>query len=562
MKQPTPQNPLYPMMMNDIESGRVKIPQFQREFVWTREKSAHLIDSMLKGFPIGSFVIWRTRETLRSIRNLGGAVLPSTPEGDFTQYVLDGQQRLTSLYAVSKGLKIKRKERVDDYADIYIDLDATADEPMVLINVENREGESLIRVVDLLAKGIEDLAKFPQKYLGKLDEYKRRLQTYQFSIVLVAETPVDIVTEIFTRLNVTGQELSVFEIMVANGRSRTFDSKREFDLAEKYEELSNRLQDVSYETLHSTTILQAVSAMLVKACKKKDILKLDKIQFIEIWPKAVKAIYAAVEYFRSYYRIPVSKLLPYGALIVPFSYFFYNHPDKPVGEMAKRLRDFFWRVSLGGRYSHTLESRLAQDIEKIDEILAGNLPLYESPINTTASFIWDNGWFGTGRSYIKAILCIYSYKLPKSFVDDSLVNISNDFLSRANSKNYHHFFPKGFMNKKHMQEHLIENDLDTNDVNHIANITIVDEFLNKRLIRDKAPSKYMADFKRKNQTLGNTMKSHLIDLDSFGVWEDDYCRFLWSRCQAIAKELRQRIVRQDIDRHHQSVKTDDFEETA
>ena len=115
MNQPEPHSLSFPALMSDIEKGSVKIPQFQRDFVWTKEKSALLLDSMLKGFPIGTFVLWKTKESLRTIRNLGDAKLPETPEGDFTQYVLDGQQRLTSLYAAARGLKVERDERTDDF---------------------------------------------------------------------------------------------------------------------------------------------------------------------------------------------------------------------------------------------------------------------------------------------------------------------------------------------------------------------------------------------------------------------------------------------------------------
>lgn len=548
MNLPEPQSLGYPSMMDDIQRGTVKIPQFQRDFVWTKEKSALLLDSMIKGFPIGTFVFWKTKESLRSIRNLGGADLPLTPDGDFTQYVLDGQQRLTSLYAASRGLKIQRDERIDDFAEIFVDLEAAEDDPIVIISKDARNQGSVVRVTDLLTKGLGFLSTFPKEHHEKLDLYKDRLQTYQCSIVLVREAPLEIATEIFTRINVTGQPLSVFEIMVA----KTFDSSRDFDLSDKYGELIDKLQDVSYETILPATILQSVSAMLAKACSKKDILKLNKEEFIDVWPDAVNAIFSAVDYFRGYYRIPVSRMLPYGALLVPFSYFFYKHSERPVDDKAKRLRDFFWRVSLGSRYSHSLESRLSQDIQKIDDILAGKLPKYEDPIDTSAEFVWQNGWFATSRSYIKAILCVLAYKEPKSFVDDSLVKISNDWLKRANSKNFHHFFPKAFLKKKEWEE---------GDINHIANITIVDDFLNKRLIRDKNPKKYMSEFKRKNPNLEETMKSHLIRMDKYGVWDDDYDTFMWERCKAIARQLQSRIIRQDIDSAKQAVQTDDFDET-
>ena len=95
MQQPQPGSQLLSVVLHEIERGSVKVPQFQRDFVWSRDKSAKLLDSLLKGFPIGTFILWRTKEELRSIRNLGGVKLQQTPEGDSIQYVLDGQQRLT-----------------------------------------------------------------------------------------------------------------------------------------------------------------------------------------------------------------------------------------------------------------------------------------------------------------------------------------------------------------------------------------------------------------------------------------------------------------------------------
>ena len=90
-------------LINDVKRGYIKIPQFQRDFIWSKEKAASLMDSILKGYPIGTMILWKTKEALRAIRNLGGVDLPETPSGDFIQYVLDGQQRLTSIFATLIG---------------------------------------------------------------------------------------------------------------------------------------------------------------------------------------------------------------------------------------------------------------------------------------------------------------------------------------------------------------------------------------------------------------------------------------------------------------------------
>jgi len=65
---------------------RIKLPRFQREFVWDKEQSAKLIDSILKGFPIGTFIFWKTKEELRSYKEIGNHKLAETPKGDYRNY--------------------------------------------------------------------------------------------------------------------------------------------------------------------------------------------------------------------------------------------------------------------------------------------------------------------------------------------------------------------------------------------------------------------------------------------------------------------------------------------
>jgi hypothetical protein len=501
----------------------------------------------VKGYPIGTFIFWKTREELRTIRNIGGLTLPAPPEGDFVNYVLDGQQRLTSLFTILKGLTIQRDDHADDYSECYIDLGATHDEAIVITDRSGKKDHQVIRLADLMYGKLKMLTSYPEPLQDIIQSYKDHINAYPFSAVVVREVPIEVATEIFTRLNVSGKALSVFEIMVA----KTFDSRREFDLAERFDVLINDLAAVDYETIPAAVVLQTLSILLVKECRKKDILNLPRKDIIDIWPAAVDAIKRSVDYFRDHFRIPVSRLLPYPSLIVPFSYFFHQHPDKPKGDMQKRLADFLWRASLGGRYSYSVESRLAQDIKKIDQILAGALPQYDWAVDVSAEFIRKNGWFSVGRSFIKTLLCLLAYHEPKSFSDNAIVRISNDWLKQANSKNYHHFFPRAYLRKQ---------GVDDIQANHVGNITIVDDYLNKREIRAKPPSTYMKQFALHNPDLAACMRTHLIRLDDFGVFDNDYDRFLSERCRMFSRELKKRIIVQDIDTLERAVAAEETEE--
>lgn len=546
MHSPQPTAKQLSYMMYEIERGSVKIPQFQRDFVWSKYKSAQLMDSLLKGFPIGTFILWKTDEQLRSIRNIGGAALPTTPQGDSVYYVLDGQQRLTSLFATLNGLKVERSGRTEDFQSMYIDLEAESNDTLVFTDSYDKPEGTFISVFDLRNKDFDELGIQP-KFRPRVRTLREAITQYQCSVIEVLEAEIDTATEIFTRINVTGKPLSVFEIMVA----KTFDYDQDFDLSEKTESLLEELAEREYGTIPDIVFLQVISAIMTKECSKRDILKLHKQKFIDSWPLAEDAIRSAVDYLRSSLRIPVSQLLPYKALLVPLAYFFARHPVQPSGEMQDRLRDFFWRVSLSARYSHALETKLAQDIKAIDAILDGKQPVYDYPVNPTKEFIAFNGTFNTGRSFIKAVLCCLASKKPKSFKNNADVFISNDWLKRSNSKNYHHFFPKGSFKGEHA------NDI---RINHIANITIVDDYLNKREIRAKKPSAYIGDFSKKNPDMERTLRTHLISLEQAGIQENDYDKFFNYRCRVIARELAKNLMSQAIDAQGQFANLDDFED--
>ena len=547
----------YSDLISDIETGQVKIPQFQRKFVWGIKASAKLLDSILKKYPIGTFIYWRTNERLRSVRNLGSIELPDPTQGEYVNYVLDGQQRLTSLYAAMKGVQIKdENNKLLDYSEIYIDLTASEGDEIVITEIEGKDEFDVIRLTDLMEGDFMLLAKYPRERHSILKRYKEAIQSYNFSVINLKNAPIDVATEVFTRLNVGGKALTLFEIMVAK-TYHIFDleegeeQQKVFDLAEKYEVLTNELKACHYETVPSATILQVVAILLEKDCTRKSILKLDKMRFIEIWEEATECIKSSIDFFRSY-GIAVGRILPYNALIVPFAYFFHRHKKNPSGEMKKRLEDFFWRASLGFRYSSGVESKLAKDIEKIDKIIEGELPKYEWSVTVNEEFVEGNGHFSTGKSFIKAILCLYAKQRPKSFDNNLDVIIDNSWLKIASSKNYHHFFPKSWMEKN--------SDSDYFFVNHIVNITIVDGYLNKNTIRAKAPAKYMTVFADKNPELVSTMKTHFIDIEEDGIWENDFERFFDNRLARITKALDAFIIKQEQDLEELEV-YEDVEET-
>jgi len=547
--QPKPESKKYSDLISEIQKGIIKIPKFQRDFVWSIEKTAQLLDSLLKGYPIGTFILWQTDERINDIKNIGNLEIPDTPEGTKVQYVLDGQQRITSLYAAFLGAKIQKsgEKKITDYAQIFVDLDKDINEnseQVVTSEKPDKNYISLSNVLNFMDKMTEIKDGYSDEHFRKIHFYSRAFDTYDFSTVLLRKEDLDSAIEVFTRINTGGQTLTLFEIMSA----KTYDENRNFDLQRKWEDFISELREIKYESVSSTNILSLLALTLssTKECKRKTILKLSKQEIIDSWDLVISALKDSIDYFRTTYRIPVSQLLPYDALLVPFAYFFYKNKDKPNADQRKFLEEFFWRASLSFRYSSSTESKLAQDVKRIDNILNNQRSSYAEMkvyLDSPQDLIDTN--FSAGNSYCKAILCLLAYQEPKDFQDNGRVILDNSWLKVASSKNYHHFFPKAYLkNKTSMNS------------NSLMNITFVSDHLNKRKIGAKAPSIYIADFKDENPGINKALNSHFIGLDGFGLESNDYEIFLKRRSKLIFEELKTRI-----DLTHSEPLNEELEET-
>ena len=175
----------YAKLFADIDNGAIKIPKFQRDFVWSEEQTAKLLDSMLKGFPVGTLIFWKTKERLRHIKEIGNIKLPPTPRGDMTNYVLDGQQRITSLYCVKKGLIDKDNGGTLNYHNITIDLAINPKTDEQICHATQLEGQSSISVYNLLNASVSELANnYNGKLLERIDVYRNRLTQFDFPLVV------------------------------------------------------------------------------------------------------------------------------------------------------------------------------------------------------------------------------------------------------------------------------------------------------------------------------------------------------------------------------------------
>lgn len=372
----------------------------------------------------------------------------------------------------------------------------------------------------------------------KIDAYKDAFSTYDFSIVTLRKNDIESAIEVFTRINTGGKVLTLFEIMSA----KTYDEPANFDMQAKWEQFQKKLNESKYENISPSVILQILSLMISesKECKRKTILGLEKTDILANWDAAISAIEKTIDHFRTVLRIPVSQLLPYDTLVVPFAYFFMKTGRAPTGQQRKYLEELFWRSSLSLRYSSATESKLAADIKKVDLIIDGQRPTYpEFKLFINSPHDLRSTEFSTGNAICKSILCILAYHEPKDFDSNGKVLLDNSYLKIASSKNYHHFFPRAYIRK-------YGNDAEHPYANSIVNITLVSAELNKKRIAAKAPSVYLGDFADENSELKHALKSHLIDLDDASVIQNDFTAFLKMRSEALYGEIQKRIEPSEV----------------
>ena len=91
-------------LIKRIDEADIKIPAFQRGYVWKQDQVIELLQSVVNEYPIGSVLLWKSRDKLRSTRNIAGYNIPDREDAYPVNYVLDGQQRLASIYGVFSQL--------------------------------------------------------------------------------------------------------------------------------------------------------------------------------------------------------------------------------------------------------------------------------------------------------------------------------------------------------------------------------------------------------------------------------------------------------------------------
>jgi len=518
------------VLLQDMEAGRLQVPRFQRDFVWPLSKTRALLDSIYKEFPIGTLFLWHApTDAPHLFRSLADIGIPEPAPHTPLSYVLDGQQRLISLYAVVSGLKIGSR----DYGRVCLDLrtattyDATDDDGFDedIFVYRTGDNERYVAVRDLV--GEEHLSVYdqvPQDLRAAFAKARALLTaTYPLSVVWIQEQRLGDAIEIFQRINQAGKRLSRYDLVCANVWTKEFDFRRRVAL------LNREFAQGGFGELDETIYTQVFALISKGRCTTAAELSLETQEIIEQWDRVVRSVRLAVEFARNNLGVRRVDFLPYRGILVVLAYYFYVAPSSALSTTERKtLWDWFWRVTLSERYSSTSPSRMVEDTQALLRLTEGENVSFSFASRVTPEAVRRTKMSSTSSALRNAFLCLLSLRQPLNLKNNSQVNLADSFFSNLKKSERHHIFPVGYL-KAHGWP--IES------VHLLPNFCFLPADLNRE-ITDRNPSDYLAAYKAANPRFSEAAESHLLPVGpEAAVWRDDYEKFLEERSLVIAGAL-------------------------
>jgi len=521
--------------LDELKNLDFQIPTFQRKVVWERESVKKLWDSIYKFYPLGSILVWKTEIKLQNHRKVGGHKISdeSFSRTEY-QYILDGQQRTTSLLTSLYGGSIEGQENFDPsiYTDLSIEEASETDDDVYKKrflywdeiddkngNLKRNSGRQkkfnnglIVKLLDikkdfgaverkLVESKYDDYKNYDHQIREQLRRLKQVLDNYRLSFIELKGIEVAEVCQIFERINQAGKPLDIFDIVVAKTFRPESKTKKGFYLREiidSFRKINNSLflqiTDFDYLQIIAILIRENIKDSGVYNITPRYLNDIKTEQIEELWELAMKAIHKTFDLFENTLNLKGPQLIPYRYLYLTIaSYFFKN--DNPDYHFLKK---YFWFY---GFHNDDLLSNTG-DIDSHIKLLQKEK---ESKQYNFERFLINketirNSSYSSQGRLSRAILSLYSSKQPKDWkYTDRNVIVDNFFFS-TDKPNLHHIFPTNYIanNKK-------SNILDNNSLMNIAYLTQ----LTNLEISDKNPLEYLREYDR-NPDFEKVIDSHLL----------------------------------------------------
>ena len=533
-----------------IHACDMALPDFQRSFVWDPSATQELIISIASNYPAGSILRVKNSNTLFAVREFEGA--PKLNGRKPIYLILDGQQRLTSLYQAFYG-KGEHKffinlqyllEGKDFEESIFHMRVSKAEKKYDLIE---KQAKSLVLPLEIIcgdSRGYygwmdevieeKDLLKEESSNLrNKLrDIYKNWIEFiehYEFPVVTLSErTSGDAVCTIFETLNRTGVKLSVFELLTARFWPEGVNLRSLYDVALKECSLIDDFQIDPYYILQAISLLNSEKA---PSCKRKDLLnELNSKLINKHWGDVTNAFNTILEILSEDCGVLISQWLPYNTILIPMAAVWANQKDAigiQIGTNRKKLMQWFWCSVFSQAYENAPNSQAAKDFTELNKWMKGA----EEPETVKNFHFGIDQLRETGprqRAVYRGIICLILRNRPIDFYESK--TITADLLLDKKIDD-HHIFPDAYLNSKNIPKY--QRDC-------IINRTLIDRTTNQR-IGKRPPTEYLQDIEERigSDILNKVIKTHLIATDTKTLSRESFNDFIENRLEILRENIEE-----------------------
>jgi hypothetical protein len=537
-------------LLGEINSRTMALPDFQRDFVWEPGATQELIVSIANNYPAGSILRVRDEKRVFAAREFEGA--PVLDGKKHTFLVLDGQQRLTSLYQAFFGVGEHRYyldlKRLLDGADFEeaISHERSTTKRVKALGDFAHQAKEMILPLSVLKGGaggfltwlLQATNPMPQDERTRMldaltainEQWIKTIDDYHFPVVTLSDkTEADALCTIFETLNRTGVKLSVFELLTARFWPQNINLR---DLWQKALQAHPIIEDFEVDPYY---VLQAISLACRKnpSCKRGDVLNLAASEITDWWAKVVQGLASGLDILRDDCKVALPKWLPYQTMLAPLAAVLAKvgvSKTAEAGAQREKVKRWFWCSVFGQAYESSPNSQSAKDVTEIGAWLGGG-----PPPESVRTLRFDpkalRDVTPRQRSIYRGTICLIlgSGTGARDFHTQSFITGK---LMTEEGIDDHHVFPDDFLSKKKGIAQARTRDC-------VLNRTLIDRTTNQ-LISNRAPSDYLAEIRNTpGFPFDAVLASHCLPTGAKSpFWHDDYEAFLAWRQGRLWQEIQ------------------------
>ena len=525
-------------ILEKIEEGKIVIPEFQRDFVWKPEQVRELLVSVIAGYYIGTLIFIKEMSAnaspfkVKTIKGVKNSI------SDMVEIVLDGQQRLTSLYYAKNKPDYPLKGRKNSHI-FFVDLekirDKEWDNAVIAVSIADKKRLKVVREKPTVIE-FSDLFKLPSE-LHKLVRERTgseehadlalnladRVKGYKLNIYYIdRDEPIETIVETFERINRTGTPLTVFDLLVARLFNYNIKLRDLLDEVKKYHKFA--------EVISGDYIIKTIVLMRGKAPTRKNMLEINPDDFETDWRRACESLELAyrrlLDKRTGYGVLDFENWIPYETMIIPLAAMIRYLKDKRLDSEKNYLKldAWYWASVFGNRYEHSTDSISKQDYDKmmkwfnddsaVPDFIEKFMPEdvdYDVPTQRSAIF--------------RGVVSLIVLKGAKDFISGQSPEYEREKIQLD------HIFPKSKFYPLYSKEY----------IDSILNRTIISS--NQRKM-GKKPSEFFGSLIKEygKDKIIEILETHLIPEDALdSLLNDNLEDFKEKRKRAIIEEIKKRV---------------------